>query len=92
MNGGPAGLVYGFIIAWIGGTLQALVMAEMASMYVQCRSFRLYQFSQHIRTGHELNRRLRRVTDSSREKRSPNDFEDPQQIIQIDCLIPLTLY
>ena len=31
-NGGPAGLVYGYIAAWIGATLQALVMAEMASM------------------------------------------------------------
>ncbi|MCJ1391115.1 hypothetical protein MMC18_003977 [Xylographa bjoerkii] len=31
-NGGPAGLVYGYIAAWIGAFLQALVMAEMASM------------------------------------------------------------
>ena len=35
-NGGPAGLIYGFILAWVGQSLQALVMAEMASMYV-CR-------------------------------------------------------
>lgn len=33
-NGGPAGLVYGFFFAWIGTTLQALVMGEMASMFV----------------------------------------------------------
>ncbi|ORY02848.1 amino acid transporter-like protein [Clohesyomyces aquaticus] len=32
LNGGPAGLVYGFIFAWIGTILQALVMGEMASM------------------------------------------------------------
>ncbi|KAF2004153.1 amino acid transporter-like protein [Amniculicola lignicola CBS 123094] len=31
-NGGPAGLIYGYIVAWIGAGLQALVMAEMASM------------------------------------------------------------
>jgi len=31
-NGGPSGLVYGFIFSWIGTLLQALVMAEMASM------------------------------------------------------------
>ena len=31
-NGGPAGLIYGFLGAWCGATLQALVMAEMASM------------------------------------------------------------
>ncbi|PQE27665.1 choline transport protein [Rutstroemia sp. NJR-2017a BBW] len=31
-NGGPSGLVYGFIFAWIGSALQALVMGEMASM------------------------------------------------------------
>ena len=31
-NGGTAGLIYGFIFAWIGAILQALVMAEMASM------------------------------------------------------------
>ncbi|KAL8918448.1 MAG: hypothetical protein Q9208_007354 [Pyrenodesmia sp. 3 TL-2023] len=31
-NGGPAGLIYGFIFTWIGSGLQALVMAEMASM------------------------------------------------------------
>lgn len=33
-NGGTAGLIYGFIFAWIGAILQALVMAEMASMSV----------------------------------------------------------
>ncbi|KAF1958516.1 hypothetical protein CC80DRAFT_515234 [Byssothecium circinans] len=32
LNGGPAGLVYGFIFAWIGTLLQAFVMGEMASM------------------------------------------------------------
>ncbi|KAF2648994.1 amino acid transporter-like protein [Lophiostoma macrostomum CBS 122681] len=31
-NGGPAGLIYGFIAAWIGVMLQAVVLAEMASM------------------------------------------------------------
>lgn len=31
-NGGPSGLVYGFLFAWIGTALQALVMGEMASM------------------------------------------------------------
>ncbi|PQE17187.1 choline transport protein [Rutstroemia sp. NJR-2017a WRK4] len=31
-NGGSGGLVYGFIFAWIGTALQALVMGEMASM------------------------------------------------------------
>ena len=33
-NGGPAGLVYGFLAAWVGATLQSLVFAEMASMCV----------------------------------------------------------
>ena len=33
-NGGPAGLVYGYLFVWCGASLQALVMAEMASMYV----------------------------------------------------------
>ncbi len=32
VNGGPAGLIYGFIFAWIGTILQAIVMGEMASM------------------------------------------------------------
>ncbi|KAI9649900.1 hypothetical protein NHQ30_002484 [Ciborinia camelliae] len=31
-NGGPAGLIYGYLAAWSGSMLQALVMAEMASM------------------------------------------------------------
>lgn len=31
-NGGPAGLVYGFLFVWIGTFLQAAVMGEMASM------------------------------------------------------------
>ena len=31
-NGGPAGLIYGYLFVWLGATLQALVMAEMASM------------------------------------------------------------
>ncbi len=34
MNGGPAGLVYGYLFAWGGAMLQAVVMAEMASMCV----------------------------------------------------------
>ena len=33
-NGGPAGLIYGYLFVWCGAILQALVMAEMASMYV----------------------------------------------------------
>ena len=33
-NGGPAGLIYGFLFTWIGSAIQALVMAEMASMLV----------------------------------------------------------
>lgn len=32
LNGGPAGVVYGFIVVWIGSMFQALVMAEMGSM------------------------------------------------------------
>ena len=36
-NGGPAGLVYGYLFVWCGASLQALVMAEMASMYVRHR-------------------------------------------------------
>ncbi|KAF2188436.1 hypothetical protein K469DRAFT_769162 [Zopfia rhizophila CBS 207.26] len=32
-NGGPTGLIYGFMAAWTGAMLQALVMAEMASIY-----------------------------------------------------------
>lgn len=31
-NGGPAGLIYGFLFAWLGTGLQALVMGEMGSM------------------------------------------------------------
>lgn len=34
VNGGPSGLIYGFLIAWAGTALQALVMGEMASMSV----------------------------------------------------------
>ena len=34
-DGGPAGLIYGYLLAWCGASLQALVMAEMASMYVK---------------------------------------------------------
>ena len=37
-NGGPAGLVYGYLFVWCGASLQALVMAEMASMYVNTAS------------------------------------------------------
>ncbi|KAF2642232.1 amino acid transporter [Massarina eburnea CBS 473.64] len=32
LNGGPAGLIYGFFFAWIGTLLQVFVMGEMASM------------------------------------------------------------
>ncbi|MCJ1226565.1 hypothetical protein MMC12_003218 [Toensbergia leucococca] len=31
-NGGPAGLIYGYLFVWAGSIMQALVMAEMASM------------------------------------------------------------
>ncbi|CAG8981811.1 hypothetical protein HYALB_00004754 [Hymenoscyphus albidus] len=31
-NGGPAGLIYGYLAAWTGAMFQSLVMAEMASM------------------------------------------------------------
>lgn len=31
-NGGPSGLVYGYIIVLVGVTFQTLTMAEMASM------------------------------------------------------------
>lgn len=31
-NGGPAGLIYGFILAWIGTLAVFLTLAEMASM------------------------------------------------------------
>ncbi|KAL8855020.1 MAG: hypothetical protein Q9221_000217 [Calogaya cf. arnoldii] len=34
-NGGPSGIIYGFIFAWIGSGLQTLVMAEMASIMQQ---------------------------------------------------------
>lgn len=33
LNGGNAGLIYGYIFVWIGSILQVLVMAEMASMF-----------------------------------------------------------
>ena len=33
-NGGPAGLIYGFIFVWVGTALQTAVMAELASLYV----------------------------------------------------------
>lgn len=36
-NGGPAGLIHGYIFVWCGASLQALVMAKMASMYVHLR-------------------------------------------------------
>ena len=38
-NGGPAGLIYGYLFVWCGVILQALVMAEMASMYVCYTAF-----------------------------------------------------
>ena len=49
-NGGPAGLIYGFILAWVGQSLQALVMAEMASMYV-CRVLPLVTCHERMFTG-----------------------------------------
>ena len=36
-NGGPSGLVYGFLFTWIGSGLQVLVMAELASMFVNLK-------------------------------------------------------
>lgn len=33
-NGGPTGLVWGFIFTWAGVLVQSLVMAEMGSMQV----------------------------------------------------------
>lgn len=39
-NGGPAGLIYGFLFVWVGTALQTAVMAELASMYVpKCAHF-----------------------------------------------------
>ncbi|KAF4630595.1 hypothetical protein G7Y89_g7543 [Cudoniella acicularis] len=32
-DGGPAGLIYGYLFVWFGSFLQTLVMAEMASMH-----------------------------------------------------------
>lgn len=32
MNGGPAGLIYGYLLTWLGNICQVLVMAELASM------------------------------------------------------------
>ncbi|MCJ1318976.1 hypothetical protein MMC15_004308 [Xylographa vitiligo] len=32
LNGGPSGLIYGFIFAWVGSIMQVLTMAEMGSM------------------------------------------------------------
>lgn len=52
-NGGPAGLVYGYLFVWCGASLQALVMAEMASMYVNPNSdasrlhFCLHEHARH---------------------------------------------
>lgn len=31
-NGGPKGLVWGFVLVWLGVISQVLVMAEMGSM------------------------------------------------------------
>ena len=36
-NGGPKGLVWGFILAWLGQISQVLVMAEIGSMSVHAR-------------------------------------------------------
>ena len=43
-NGGPAGLIYGYLFVWVGVILQALVMAEMASMYVVNRAISMMPF------------------------------------------------
>ena len=43
-NGGSAGLVYGYIFVWAGSMLQALVMSELASMFVEsCNVLLLYR-------------------------------------------------
>ncbi len=34
-NGGPAGLIYSFLIAWIGFLAVMASLAELASMYVR---------------------------------------------------------
>ena len=39
LNGGPSGLIYGFIFAWVGSIMQVLTMAEMGSMYVHLLVF-----------------------------------------------------
>ena len=44
-NGGPAGLIYGYLFVWCGVILQALVMAEMASMYVFDTAMPMISFS-----------------------------------------------
>ena len=44
-NGGPAGLIYGYIFVWCGASLQALVMGEMASMYVEMNSAKSWKSS-----------------------------------------------
>lgn len=36
-NGGPSGLLYGFLFTWLGSIFQILVMGEMASMLVTHR-------------------------------------------------------
>lgn len=33
-NGGPSGLVYGYLFVWAGTVTQVLIMAELGSMYV----------------------------------------------------------
>ena len=35
LSGGPAGLVYGFIIAWAGTSAVFASLSELASMYAQ---------------------------------------------------------
>ena len=42
-SGGPAGLVYGFIIAWIGTCSIFVTISELASLCVNCRQVRLYE-------------------------------------------------
>lgn len=40
-------MIYGYIFVWCGASLQALVMAEMASMYVHRRTIRSPNGSLH---------------------------------------------
>lgn len=40
-SGGPAGLLYGFIIVWAGTAAVFTTLSELASMYAQVNTFQL---------------------------------------------------